>query len=188
MDMTRKFIQHRSNRIYTASKQSKIFSFFKTQTKPSDTYLTIRLDSMFQAIQLPAGITDLNTGLTNMDWQTFTLYEKKREKKCANNQIRETNTKLVWKMHEILIWTEKMPSLSHLDGGEASKHKKIYWMADTFQVGWVMSFPKWINITIKGSSTNEIFRWYLNSNNLHTALYMQPLCRETTTTKTPKPQ
>ena len=31
------------------------------------TYLTIRLDSMLQAIQLPTGIAHLNTSLADMD-------------------------------------------------------------------------------------------------------------------------
>ena len=30
-------------------------------------HLAIRLDSVLQAIQLPAGVTDLDTGLSNMD-------------------------------------------------------------------------------------------------------------------------
>jgi hypothetical protein len=30
-------------------------------------HLTIRLDTMFKAVQLPAGITNLNTGLTKMN-------------------------------------------------------------------------------------------------------------------------
>jgi hypothetical protein len=30
-------------------------------------HLAIRLDTVFQAVQLPAGITDLDTGLANMD-------------------------------------------------------------------------------------------------------------------------
>ena len=30
-------------------------------------HLAIRLDAMFQAVELPAGIADLDTGLVNMD-------------------------------------------------------------------------------------------------------------------------
>lgn len=37
------------------------------------TYLAIGLNSMLQTVQLPAGVTNLNTSLTNMDWDTFTL-------------------------------------------------------------------------------------------------------------------
>ena len=33
--------------------------------------LTIGLDTMFQAVEFPAGITDLDTGLTDVDRDTF---------------------------------------------------------------------------------------------------------------------
>ena len=36
-------------------------------------HLTIRLDTMFKAVQLPACIAHLHTGLANMDGDTFTL-------------------------------------------------------------------------------------------------------------------
>ena len=36
-------------------------------------HLTIRLDSMLQAVQFPAGVTDLDTSLTDVDRDTFTL-------------------------------------------------------------------------------------------------------------------
>ncbi|PWA21167.1 hypothetical protein CCH79_00009382 [Gambusia affinis] len=39
---------------------------------------TIRLDAMFQTIQLPAGIANLDSSLTNMDGNTLTLDKKKR--------------------------------------------------------------------------------------------------------------
>ena len=42
-------------------------------------HLTIRLDTVFQAVQLPAGIAHLDSRLTNMDRYTLTL------------QIRNTN-------------------------------------------------------------------------------------------------
>jgi hypothetical protein len=35
-------------------------------------HLTIRLDTVFQTEQLPAGVTDLDTGLTDMDTKSFT--------------------------------------------------------------------------------------------------------------------
>ena len=40
-------------------------------------HLAIRLDTMLQAVQLPAGITDLDTSLTDVDRDTFTLEEIK---------------------------------------------------------------------------------------------------------------
>ena len=36
-------------------------------------HLAIGLDSVLQAVQLPAGVTDLDTGLSNMDRDTLTL-------------------------------------------------------------------------------------------------------------------
>ena len=38
-------------------------------------HLTIRLDSMFKTVQFPAGIAHLDTGLTDMDRDTFTHFE-----------------------------------------------------------------------------------------------------------------
>ena len=35
--------------------------------------LTVRLDTVLQAVQLPAGITDLDSGLTNVYRNYFTL-------------------------------------------------------------------------------------------------------------------
>ena len=36
-------------------------------------HLAIRLDSVLQAVQLPAGVTNLDTGLSNVYGDTFTL-------------------------------------------------------------------------------------------------------------------
>ena len=36
-------------------------------------HLSIGLDSVLQAVQLPAGVTDLHTGLSNVYGDTFTL-------------------------------------------------------------------------------------------------------------------
>ena len=41
-------------------------------------HLTIRLDAVLQAVQLPAGIAHLDSGLADMDRDTFTLEGKKR--------------------------------------------------------------------------------------------------------------
>ena len=35
-------------------------------------HLTVRLDAVFEAVEFPTGITDLDTGLTNVDRDTFT--------------------------------------------------------------------------------------------------------------------
>ena len=40
-------------------------------------HLAIRLNSVFQAVQLPTSITNLNSGLADMYRDTFTLQEKK---------------------------------------------------------------------------------------------------------------
>ena len=47
-------------------------------------HLAIRLDSVLQAVQFPAGITDLDTGLANMDGDTLTL--EQANKFCVRNQ------------------------------------------------------------------------------------------------------
>ena len=39
-------------------------------------HLAIRLDTVLQAVQLPAGVTDLDTGLSNVYGDTFTLQPK----------------------------------------------------------------------------------------------------------------
>jgi hypothetical protein len=36
-------------------------------------HLSVRLNAMFQAVQLPTGIADLNSSLSNMDRDTLTL-------------------------------------------------------------------------------------------------------------------
>ena len=40
-------------------------------------HLTIRLDAMLEAVQLPAGIAHLDTSLANMDRDTLTLHTNK---------------------------------------------------------------------------------------------------------------
>ena len=45
-------------------------------------HLSIRLDSMFQTIEFPAGITNLNTSLSNVDRDALTLWAE--EKKIKN--------------------------------------------------------------------------------------------------------
>ncbi len=37
-------------------------------------HLSIRLDSMLQTVQFPAGIANLDSGLANMDADTLTLW------------------------------------------------------------------------------------------------------------------
>lgn len=41
-------------------------------------HLAIWLNTVFKAIQLPAGIAHLNTGLASMDWDAFTLKKKSK--------------------------------------------------------------------------------------------------------------
>ena len=40
-------------------------------------HLTVRLDAMLKAVELPAGITNLDSGLANVDGDTLTLQEEK---------------------------------------------------------------------------------------------------------------
>ena len=42
-------------------------------------HLAIGLDAVFQAIELPAGIADLNTSLANVDGDALTLWEEERK-------------------------------------------------------------------------------------------------------------
>ena len=46
-----------------------------SQFKISKAYLTIGLDAMLQAVKLPASVTDLDTGLSNVDGNNFTHVE-----------------------------------------------------------------------------------------------------------------
>ena len=46
-------------------------SFFRPVLQARDNYLSIWLNSMLEAIQLPAGIAHLDTSLTNMDGNAF---------------------------------------------------------------------------------------------------------------------
>ena len=39
-------------------------------------HLTVRLDAMLQAVQLPACVADLNSGLTHVDRDTLTLKQR----------------------------------------------------------------------------------------------------------------
>ena len=45
-------------------------------------HLAIRLDAMFQAVELPAGIADLDTSLANVDGDALTLWKEGRT--CEN--------------------------------------------------------------------------------------------------------
>lgn len=38
-------------------------------------HLAIRLDAMLQAVELPAGIADLNASLADVDWDAFPLWK-----------------------------------------------------------------------------------------------------------------
>ena len=42
-------------------------------------HLAIRLDAMFQAVELPARIADLDTSLANVDGDALTLWEGRKE-------------------------------------------------------------------------------------------------------------
>ena len=46
-------------------------------------HLTIRLDAVLQAVQLPASITDLDAGLSDVDRDAFTLEKTSMENKIS---------------------------------------------------------------------------------------------------------
>lgn len=54
-------------------------------------HLAIRLDAMFQAVELPAGIADLDTSLADVDGDALTLWT--RRKKVAECDTRGTSKK-----------------------------------------------------------------------------------------------
>ena len=56
-------------------------------------HLTVWLNAMFQTIQLPTSIPDLDTSLTNMDGDTFTL--KLRKNVLNVNQLCKADTVLI---------------------------------------------------------------------------------------------
>ena len=43
-------------------------------------HLSVRLDPMFQAVKLPAGIANMDTSLTDVDGDTLTLWEKTQKR------------------------------------------------------------------------------------------------------------
>ena len=45
-------------------------------------HLAIGLNSMLQAVKLPTGITNLHSGLADMNWDTLTLWKKKNNNKA----------------------------------------------------------------------------------------------------------
>lgn len=49
-------------------------------------HLSVRLDPMFQAVQLPAGVADLDTSLANVDGDTLTLRRQKKQAVKCNIQ------------------------------------------------------------------------------------------------------
>ena len=70
-------------------------------------HLAIRLNAVFQTVELPAGIADLDTSLANVDGDALTLWwgERERERK-KNNSLTHThkthktfnkNYKCLWK-------------------------------------------------------------------------------------------
>ena len=50
-------------------------------------HLAVRLDAMFQAVEFPAGIADLDTSLADVDGDALTLW--KGERKCQNRTSEE---------------------------------------------------------------------------------------------------
>lgn len=44
-------------------------------------HLAVRLDTVFQAVELPAGVPHLDTSLAHVDRDAFTLKERERKKK-----------------------------------------------------------------------------------------------------------
>ena len=49
-------------------------------------HLAVRLDAMFEAVELPAGVPDLATGLPDVDGDALTLWERKADCQVATNE------------------------------------------------------------------------------------------------------
>ena len=69
-------------------------------------HLSIRLDAMLQAVQLPASVTDLASGLANMNGNTLTLH-----KKCTGSQLnfqRVVSSRAITKTDREIIFLYKL--------------------------------------------------------------------------------
>ena len=53
-------------------------------------HLSVRLDAMLQTVELPAGIADLHSGLSNVDGDTLTLKDRKRTQIVTADQVSTT--------------------------------------------------------------------------------------------------
>jgi hypothetical protein len=58
----------------TSLREKGVESIITSPNRLIGRHLTIRLDTVFQAEQLPAGITNLNTGLTNVNADSFSHF------------------------------------------------------------------------------------------------------------------
>jgi hypothetical protein len=54
-------------------------------------HLAVRLDTVLEAVELPARIADLNTGLTDVDGENFT-HSEGRERHASKKHVSETTT------------------------------------------------------------------------------------------------
>lgn len=67
--------EYRSGNVFTGSRLAE--EGVETVVTPSDCFvwwhLTVGLDAMFETVKFPTRIADLDTSLTNMYWDAFTL-------------------------------------------------------------------------------------------------------------------
>ena len=66
-----------NNLIPTSLREKGVEGVVSTTNSLVRWHLTIRLDAMFKTVELPAGITNLNTSLANVDRNALTLKKRK---------------------------------------------------------------------------------------------------------------
>lgn len=66
-----------NNLILTSLREKGVEGVVSTTNSLVRWHLTIRLDAMFKTVELPAGITNLNTSLANVDRNALTLKKRK---------------------------------------------------------------------------------------------------------------
>ncbi len=70
-------------------------------------HLTIRLDTVLQTVQLPAGITNLDSGLSDVDGDTLTLEKKKNLTKSQFDRGQQPSVNKISQATKLLASTNR---------------------------------------------------------------------------------
>lgn len=104
--------EHRPGNVFSGSSLAE--EGVKTVITSSDGFvrwhLTVRLDAMFETVKFPAGITNLDSGLTNVDWDTLTLKEKYLLLTATYNYFENSETNKDLLLKELIFNTIKNAS------------------------------------------------------------------------------